>query len=148
SGTQEQGWQRRRWDKRKRHWGTNVTPTRDVAALVRAILDFPAIQKYGRSSIYTGFKPMSDFEWDPTKDRINQAKHGVGFELAQHAFLDPWRVIAEDLGHSDHEQRYYCFGRIDDGIMTVRFTWRNGKIRIFGAGYWRKGKAIYEEANG
>ena len=43
---------------------------------------------------------------------------------------------------------YYCFGRIDDGIMPVRFRWRNGKIRIFGAGYWRKGRAIYEEANG
>jgi hypothetical protein len=32
-------------------------------------------------------------------------------------------------------------------VMTVRFTWRSGKIRIFGAGYWRKGKAIYEKAN-
>ena len=32
--------------------------------------------------------------------------------------------------------------------MTVRFTWRDRKIRIFGAGYWRKGKAIYEKANG
>jgi hypothetical protein len=30
--------------------------------------------------------------------------------------------------------------------MTARFTLR--KIRIFGAGYWRKGKAIYEKANG
>ena len=39
-------------------------------------------------------------------------------------------------------------GRVEDGIMTVRFTWRNGKVRIFGPGYWRKGKAIYEEANG
>jgi uncharacterized protein len=91
---------------------------------------------------------MSDFEWDPAKNGINRAKHGVGFELAQHAFQDPRRVIAEDLDHSDREQRYYCFGRIGDGIMTVRFTWRNGKIRIFGAGYWRKGRAIYEEANG
>jgi hypothetical protein len=83
---------------------------------------------------------MPDFEWDPAKDRINQAKHGVGFELAQHAFLDPWRVIAEDLDHSDYEQRYYCFGRIDDGIMTVRFTWRNGKIRIFRGRLLAKGK--------
>jgi hypothetical protein len=31
--------------------------------------------------------------------------------------------------------------------MTVRFTWRNQKIGIFGAGHWRKGKAIYEKAN-
>jgi uncharacterized protein len=64
------------------------------------------------------------------------------------SFLDPLRVIAEDLDHSGDEQRYFCFGRIEDAIMTVRFTWRNRKIRIFGAGYWRKGKTIYEKANG
>ncbi len=40
----------------------------------------------------------SHFEWDATKDRANQAKHGVSF-------------------------------------------------RIFGAGYWRKGMAIYEREN-
>jgi hypothetical protein len=31
--------------------------------------------------------------------------------------------------------------------MTVRFTWRAGRIRIIGAGYWRKGKKIYEQQN-
>ncbi len=82
------------------------------------------------------------------KNGLNQAKHGVGFEVAQLAFLDPSRVIAEDLDHGDSEQRYCCFGRIEGGVITVRFTWRNRKIRIFGAGYWRKGKAIYEKVNG
>jgi uncharacterized DUF497 family protein len=91
---------------------------------------------------------MSNFEWDASKNRINQSKHGIGFELAQHAFFDPLRVIAEDLDHSSGEQRYFCFGRVDDAVVTVRFTWRREKIRIFGAGYWRKGKAIYEKANG
>jgi hypothetical protein len=28
--------------------------------------------------------------------------------------------------------------------LTVRFTYRSGVIRIIGAGYWRKGKKIYE----
>lgn len=89
---------------------------------------------------------MSDFEWDAAKDRVNRAKHGVGFELAQTAFLDRSRVIAEDL-HSGDEPRYFCFGRVEGAVMTVRFTWRSGKIRIFGAGYWRKGRSFYEEAN-
>jgi uncharacterized protein len=31
--------------------------------------------------------------------------------------------------------------------MTVRFTYREAHIRIFGAGYWRKGKRIYEQQN-
>ena len=91
---------------------------------------------------------MSDFEWDVAKDRVNRAKHGVGFELAQHAFLEPFRVIAADLDHGGEEQRYFCFGRVEGAVMTIRFTWRSRKIRIFGAGYWRKGKAIYEKANG
>ena len=43
--------------------------------------------------------------------------------------------------------QYYCFGRVFDGIMTVRFTYRGQKIRTLGAGYWRKGKKIYENAN-
>jgi uncharacterized protein len=84
------------------------------------------------------------FEWDVEKDLLNQAKHRVSFAEAQYAFADPHRVIAEDLSHSKGEKRYYCFGKVRDGILTVRFTYRRGKIRIFGAGYWRKGKQIYE----
>lgn len=87
------------------------------------------------------------FEWDEAKNRLNQQKHGVGFELAQFAFFDERRIIAEDFGHGSEEQRYYCFGWVEDGVMTVRFTWREKRIRIFGAGYWRKGKAIYEREN-
>lgn len=88
-----------------------------------------------------------NFEWDAIKDRQNRAKHGVSFELAQAAFLDPDRVIAEDLDHSESEKRYFCFGQVAGGVMTVRFTYRGGRIRIFGAGYWRKGKKIYDEQN-
>jgi len=87
------------------------------------------------------------FDWDPGKDQENREKHGVAFAMAQFAFADPRRVIAEDLSHSSSEKRYYCFGRVGDGIVTVRFTWREGVIRIFGAGYWRKGKRIYEREN-
>lgn len=87
------------------------------------------------------------FEWDPNKDIENQKKHGVSFQHAQYAFADSCRVIAEDLSHSGDEKRYYCFGKVDDSILTVRFTYRDDVIRIFGAGYWRKGKVIYENEN-
>jgi uncharacterized DUF497 family protein len=85
------------------------------------------------------------FEWDPAKDTENRRKHGVSFSEAQVAFLDPSRVIARDVSHSRTEQRYYCFGRVGNGILTVRFTHRSDVIRIIGAGYWRRGKRIYEE---
>jgi uncharacterized DUF497 family protein len=84
------------------------------------------------------------FEWDPAKDAVNQRKHGVSFAVSQRAFLDPNRVIAEDAGHSLVERRFYCFGRVAGEILTVRFTYRVGVIRIIGAGYWRRGKKLYE----
>lgn len=87
------------------------------------------------------------FEWDDDKDRESREKHGVSFGHAQHAFGDPLRVIAQDETHSQQEARFFCFGRVGAGILTVRFTYREGIIRIFGAGYWRKGKRIYEQEN-
>ncbi len=87
------------------------------------------------------------FEWDEVKDQENRKKHEVSFSLAQHAFLDPHRIIVEDMEHSSEEERYYCIGRVGEGIMTVRFTFRGNVIRIYGAGYWRKGRKIYEEQN-
>ncbi len=84
------------------------------------------------------------FEWDPAKDAQNQGKHGVSFAEAQLAFLDPERVIARDLTHSLGEARFYCFGQTGGGVLTVRFTYRGRVIRIIGAGYWRRGKRIYE----
>lgn len=90
---------------------------------------------------------LPSFEWDQNKYKYNQKKHNVSFEEAQFAFLDPNRVIAKDLEHSSKEERFYCFGKIDGNIMTVQFTYRNNKIRIIGAGFWRKGKKIYEKEN-
>ena len=83
-------------------------------------------------------------EWDSAKDADSQRKHGVSLVEAQAAFLDPGRVIARDVGHSRAEPRYYCFGRVSDGILTVRFMHRGSVIRIIGAGYWRRGKKLYE----
>jgi uncharacterized DUF497 family protein len=87
------------------------------------------------------------FEWDPEKDAANQSKHRVSFAEAQFAFADPNRVLARDLEHSLDEERFYCFGVVKGGVLTVSFTYRDDSIRIFGAGYWRKGKAIYEREN-
>ena len=90
---------------------------------------------------------MIEFEWDDDKDIENQRKHGISFVEAQYAFADPDRILAVDNKHSAKELRKYCIGKVGEGIVTVRFTMRNNKIRIFGAGYWRKGKRLYEEQN-
>ena len=87
------------------------------------------------------------FEWDEAKDLINQEKHGVSFELAQRVFDDPQNVIMRDVEHEYGEKRFYCFGKVDDQILTVRFSYRHKRIRIYGAGYWRKGRKTYEKEN-
>ena len=89
----------------------------------------------------------ASFEWDEDKNAENLKKHGVNFETAQYAFIDPKRVIAQDITHSRIEKRHYCFGKVKGGVLTVRFTYRSGRIRIIGAGYWRKGKSVYEKQN-
>jgi uncharacterized DUF497 family protein len=86
-----------------------------------------------------------EFAWDDSKNATNSVKHGLSFYEAQEAFFDKNRVILEDQKHSVAEKRYFCIGKTADGIVTVRFTLRNGHIRIIGAGYWRKGKKIYEQ---
>ncbi|OGW84753.1 MAG: hypothetical protein A3C35_01300 [Omnitrophica bacterium RIFCSPHIGHO2_02_FULL_46_11] len=88
---------------------------------------------------------MTLFVWDEGKELENILKHGVDFETAQQAFEDPHRIIHFDPSHSGEEDRYFCFGEVAGKVMTVRFTRRGNNVRIIGAGYWRKGKIIYEK---
>jgi uncharacterized DUF497 family protein len=90
---------------------------------------------------------QSSFEWDEIKDKENQIKHGVSFFKAQQVFMDNKRIIIRDEKHSDTEERLFCIGKVDYRILTVRFTYRDGLIRIFGAGEWRKWKKYYEQEN-
>ena len=90
-------------------------------------------------------KETESFIWDPERELANIAKHGIDFATAARAFRDPERKIYTDSKHSEKEERFFCIGKAGDKIITVRFAYRGGKIRIFGAGYWRKGRDYYEE---
>lgn len=87
-----------------------------------------------------------DFEWHDSKNQQNIAKHDISFQEAKHVFSDDKRVVILDKKHSLGEKRYFCIGKTREGkIATVRFTIRESRIRIIGAGYWREGKKIYEQ---
>ncbi|MDO8663010.1 MAG: BrnT family toxin [Candidatus Omnitrophota bacterium] len=88
-----------------------------------------------------------DFIWDRRKELINIKKHGVDFVAAASVFRDTKRKIYTDSKHSEAEERLFCVGKVGGKILTVRFIYRHDKIRIFGAGYWRKGKVYYEKEN-
>lgn len=88
---------------------------------------------------------MTNFVWDVRKEFVNIHKHGVDFVTAAKAFLDPNRKIYIDSRHGGREERYFCLGKVGGRVLTVRFVSRGGQIRIFGAGYWRKGRLYYEK---
>lgn len=90
-------------------------------------------------------RDFGSFIWDYGKEIANIKKHGVDFITAAKAFKDTRRKIYIDSKHSKREERFFCIGKVEDKVLTVRFTYCGGKIRIFGAGYWRKGKHYYEK---
>ena len=84
------------------------------------------------------------FEWDSDKEVANVRKHGVDFAAA--AFQDPGRRIFIDSKHSQDEERHFCIGEVAGRVLTVRFVLRGERIRVLGAGFWRKGRRYYEQA--
>ena len=91
---------------------------------------------------------FGSFVWDARKETANIRKHGIDFETAAHAFKDPARKIYADEKHGASEERLFCIGQVEGKILTVRFTHRDGLIRIYGAGYWRNGRRYYEAGKG
>jgi uncharacterized DUF497 family protein len=88
------------------------------------------------------------FVWSQTKNARNVERHGMSFEEAIRIFGDPQCIILYDPAHSYVEERYFCVGRVGPRIGTVRFTYRHGRVRIIGAGFWRKGRKLYEKQKG
>ena len=91
-------------------------------------------------------RQAGSFVWNIAKEAANIRKHGVDFTTAAQAFADPHRKIYADERHSNAEERLFCLGKIGRRVLTVRFTYRSGLIRIYGAAYWRKGRRYYGHA--
>ena len=64
--------------------------------------------------------------FDPTKDAINLAKHGVS--LARWVDLDVFAVVNDDRFEYD-EPRYRGYGLIDGLAYCLVFTIRDGQYR-------------------
>jgi len=87
-----------------------------------------------------------EFEWDDSKDKLNQRQHKVSFIEAVDSFYDPHGFQLLDKAHSKSEKRYYWVGLSKSGrVLTTYFTRRGGKIRIIGSGEWRKFRRLYCE---
>ena len=75
-----------------------------------------------------------EFEWDPEKARRNLVKHGVDFEDAKNAVLDPRRIETIDDRFDYGEERVLitgsCFG---DLLLVVTVSHADDHYRIISA---------------
>jgi hypothetical protein len=66
------------------------------------------------------------FDWDPRKARSNWRKHGVSFQEAATAFLDPDGLDGEDLDHSESEPRRLRLAKSGSGrVLVIAYTIRS-----------------------
>jgi uncharacterized DUF497 family protein len=74
------------------------------------------------------------FEWDESKARANQQKHGVTFDEAATVFADPLAAIFPDPDHSQDEVREIIVGHSErNRLLVVSFTERGEAVRIISA---------------
>jgi uncharacterized DUF497 family protein len=72
------------------------------------------------------------FEWDKTKAKQNEAKHGVSFADTFAVFEDSNALTLEDRGRG--EERFVTLGMDAFGrLLLVVYTWRGERIRIISA---------------
>src|SRR6266700_8138295 len=78
-----------------------LTPWDGLAMLSKGYVErFGIHVDLGNISMYT----INAFEWDNEKAWQNAFKHGITFQEAADSFLDPQRLIIEDITHSEHER--------------------------------------------
>jgi uncharacterized DUF497 family protein len=67
-----------------------------------------------------------EFEWDIDKNNSNYDKHGIRFEQAATAFLDPFSEVYFDPEHSESEDRYLLIGYAASyGLLVVCHCYRS-----------------------
>ncbi|MDR2999947.1 MAG: BrnT family toxin [Fibromonadaceae bacterium] len=78
---------------------------------------------------------MPIFEWDENKSKANFAKHGVSFDDAAKAYLDPNRIDFYDKEHSKQNEERWIFIGATAGIVlfVVETEPCEGVVRIISA---------------
>ena len=96
--------------------------------------------------IYTLLQKCTGFEWDVHNAEKNWQKHRVTPSECEQIFFNRPRVVADDIRHSEEENRFYALGHTDARRMLfVVFTVRHDKIRVISARDMnRKERKVYE----
>ena len=78
---------------------------------------------------------MISFEWDNSKAKQNQRKHGVSFEEARSIFYDEFAIQFFDDEHSSAEERFLMLGLSNQVrlLIVVHCVREEDVIRIISA---------------
>jgi len=84
-----------------------------------------------------GIKILNDclgFQWDKANIAKNWKGHNVTFVECEETFFNQPVFLADDLKHSDQEQRYYLLGQTNERRkLFIAFTIRKNLIRVISA---------------
>lgn len=91
------------------------------------------------------FENIIGFDWDEGNFLKNKLKHDVSNIECEEVFFNYPRLVYEDLGHSNKENRFIILGKTsNDRKLCIIFTIRLNKLRIISArDMSRKERKIY-----
>jgi|UniRef100_A0A7C1TAB4 uncharacterized DUF497 family protein len=68
--------------------------------------------------------------FDPEKNQINKAKHGVSLAFGDRIFDDLNHLVVPSIRERDGEDRFKVIGRVDEKLFTGVFVWRGQEPRF------------------
>jgi uncharacterized DUF497 family protein len=68
--------------------------------------------------------------FDPAKDAINLAKHGVSLEFGEQLFTDAAALVISAARPEDGEDRFKVIGMVEDRLWTAVYVRREETIRF------------------
>lgn len=86
------------------------------------------------------------FEWNKANIKKNWLKHKVSSSKCEQIFFNQPLVVADDIEHSQKENRYYALGQADTKrLLFVVFAIRKDLIRVISARDMnRKERRVYK----
>lgn len=73
---------------------------------------------------------MSGDRFDPAKDAINRAKHGLSLAFGDRIFADGDHLILPSIRVIDGEERFKVVGAVGGLLFTGVFVWRSDLPRF------------------
>jgi uncharacterized DUF497 family protein len=71
-----------------------------------------------------------DIAFDPAKDVINRAKHGVSLAFGEWIWADDDAVIVPTIRVEDGERRFRAIGMVEGRLWTAVHVYREQTIRM------------------